>query len=156
MSRVTLPDEAYARLLTLRTGLRHFERWSEQQARAAGLTPAQRQLLLAVRGHGDRRGPTIGELADYLLLRHHSVVGLVDRVDEAGLVVRSRDTDDNRVVRVRLTPAGAERLERAPVPSAPLRGPGQPSRTEPSGAIGHPGLCATSQGWPSGSTNTAE
>lgn len=106
-----LADEAYARLLALRTALRHFERWSEQQARAAGLTPAQHQLLLAVRGHPDPRGPTVGELADYLLLRHHSSVGLVDRADAAGLVRRDRDPDDHRIVRLRLTGAGAERLE---------------------------------------------
>jgi uncharacterized protein YeaO (DUF488 family)/DNA-binding MarR family transcriptional regulator len=108
---VTLPDDVYARLLALRTGLRHFERWSEQQAQAAGLTPAQHQLLLAVRGHGDLRGPTIGEVADYLLLRHHSTVGLVDRADAAGLVTRTRDNDDHRIVRLHLTPSGAERLE---------------------------------------------
>lgn len=106
-----MPDEAYARLLALRTGLRHFERWSEQQAQAAGLTPAQHQLLLAIRGHGDPRGPTIGEVADYLLLRHHSTVGLVDRADAAGLVTRTRDPEDHRVVRLQLTKAGAERLE---------------------------------------------
>lgn len=111
MGRVTLPDDAYARLLALRTGLRHFERWSEQQAQAAGLTPAQHQLLLAIRGHGDLRGPTIGEVADYLLLRHHSTVGLVDRADAAGLVTRTRDPEDHRVVRLHLTSTGAKRLE---------------------------------------------
>lgn len=108
---MSLPDESYARLLALRTGLRHFERWSEQQAQAAGLTPAQHQLLLAVRGHGDGRGPTIGEVADYLLLRHHSAVGLVDRADAAGLVTRTKDPEDHRVVRIQLTKVGAKRLE---------------------------------------------
>lgn len=72
MARVSLPDATYARLLALRTSLRHFERWSERQAQAAGLTAAQHQLLLAIRGHDDPRGPTIGEVADYLLLRHHA------------------------------------------------------------------------------------
>jgi uncharacterized protein YeaO (DUF488 family)/DNA-binding MarR family transcriptional regulator len=109
---MSLADEDYARLLALRTGLRQFERWSEQQAGAAGLTPAQHQLLLAIRGHGDPRGPTIGEVADYLLLRHHSTVELVDRADRAGLVSRARDDDDRRVVRLRLTGSGTERLER--------------------------------------------
>ena len=108
---MSLPDDRYARLLALRTGLRHFERWSEQQAQAAGLTPAQHQLLLAIRGHSDPRGPTIGEVADYLLLRHHSTVGLVDRADAAGLVTRARDPEDHRVVRLRLTKLGAKRLE---------------------------------------------
>jgi len=106
-----LPDEVYERLLALRTGLRRFQRWSEQQAADAGLTPAQHQLLLAIRGHTDPRGPTIGEVADYLLLRHHSTVGLVDRADAAGLVTRERDGADHRVVRLRLTDEGAERLE---------------------------------------------
>jgi DNA-binding MarR family transcriptional regulator len=109
---VTLPNDAYARLLALRTSLRHFERWSEQQAQAAGLTPAQHQLLLAVKGHSDPRGPTIGEIADYLLLRHHSAVGLVDRADAGGLVSRYRDPDDHRVVRLRLTKNALQRLER--------------------------------------------
>ncbi|HVB52738.1 MAG TPA: DUF488 family protein [Candidatus Acidoferrales bacterium] len=108
---MVLPDATYARLLALRTGLRHFERWSEQQAKAAGLTPAQHQLLLAIRGHGGPQNPTIGEVADYLLLRHHSAVGLVDRAEAVGLVVRTRTEDDHRVVRLHLTEAGCRRLE---------------------------------------------
>ena len=56
----------FARLLAFRTDLRRFERWSERQARAVGLSPAQHQLMLAVKGHDDRRGPTVGEIADYL------------------------------------------------------------------------------------------
>jgi DNA-binding MarR family transcriptional regulator len=106
-----LRDADYEDLLALRTGLRRFLRWSEQQAEEAGLTPAQHQLLLAIRGHSDRRGPTIGEVADYLLLRHHSAVGLIDRADAAGLVERVRDAEDHRLVRLELTAAGTERLE---------------------------------------------
>ncbi len=106
-----LRDADYEDLLTLRTGLRRFLRWSEQQAEGVGLTPAQHQLLLAIRGHTDRHGPTVGEVADYLLLRHHSTVGLVDRADAAGLVKRVRDPKDHRVVRLQLTEAGTKRLE---------------------------------------------
>ena len=106
-----LPDDAYARLLAFRTGLRHFERWSAQQARAAGLTPAHHQLLLAIRGHSDQIGPTIGEVADYLMLRHHSAVELVDRAEAAGLVRRDRSEADHRVVHLHLTDEGAKRLE---------------------------------------------
>ena len=95
----------------LRTGLRRFLRWSEDQARAAGLTPAKHQLLLAVRGHPDPAGPTIGELADYLVLRHHSAVGLVDRAVADGLVRRGPNLDNKSVVRVTLTEAGAAKLE---------------------------------------------
>ena len=106
-----MTDADYEDLLTLRTGLRRFLRWTEQQAEEAGLTPAQHQLLLAVRGHSDPRGPTIGEVADYLLLRHHSAVGLIDRADAAGLVERSRDPEDHRIVRLQLTKMGTKRLE---------------------------------------------
>lgn len=104
--------EDYEKLLQFRTGLRRFLRWSERQARETGLTPAQHQLLLAVRGHPDPAGPTMSELADYLVLRHHSTVGLVDRAQGAGLVERRPDATDHRVVRVRLTADGEERIRR--------------------------------------------
>jgi DNA-binding MarR family transcriptional regulator len=71
----------------------------------------QHQLLLAIRGHADRRGPTIGEVSNYLLLKHHSAGELVHRADAAGLVHRVRDSEDRRVVRLRLTDAGSARLE---------------------------------------------
>jgi DNA-binding MarR family transcriptional regulator len=106
-----LRDADYEDLLILRTGLRRFLRWSEQQAEGAGLTPAQHQLLLAVRGHSDPRGPAVGEVADYLLLRHHSAVGLVDRAVSAGLLTRERDPEDHRVVRLQLTKEGNQKLE---------------------------------------------
>jgi DNA-binding MarR family transcriptional regulator len=111
MSEV-VSDDDYTRLLRFRTGLRRFERWSAQQAEDAGLTAAQHQLLLAVRGHPDRRGPTVGDLSQYLLLRHHSVVELVDRAVSSGLVRRVPDPDDRRVVRVRPTAHGSAVLRR--------------------------------------------
>ncbi len=107
-----LTQQDYERLLAFRTGLRRFLAWSGQQAEAAGITPAQHQLLLAIRGHPDPRGPTIGDIAGYLLVRHHSAVELIDRAVSAGLVVRQGDTEDARTVRVSLTSLGAKRLER--------------------------------------------
>ncbi|HEX3554834.1 MAG TPA: MarR family transcriptional regulator [Thermoanaerobaculia bacterium] len=107
----TLDDEDYRRLLQFRVDLRRFLHWSEEQAEKAGLTPAQHQLLLAVRGHGEADGPTIGDVAGYLLLRHHSAVGLVDRAVKAELVERHEDGADRRVVRLRLSARGAGILE---------------------------------------------
>jgi DNA-binding MarR family transcriptional regulator len=66
--------------------------------------------MLAIRGHPDERGPTVGEVAGYLLLRHHSAVGLVDRAEAAGLVTRAQDTENLSVVRLRLTEQGAVQL----------------------------------------------
>jgi DNA-binding MarR family transcriptional regulator len=108
--RRELSNEDYSRLLDFRTGIRRFLHWSEQQALDIGLTPAQHQLLLAIRGHADPTGPTVGDIANYLLLRHHSAVGLVDRAEAAGLVARHGDADDQRVVRLRLTAMGSRRL----------------------------------------------
>jgi len=104
-----LSDADYQKLLAFRDGLRRFLRWSEQHALKAGITPAQHQLLLAIRGHAGG-APTIGDVADHLLLRHHSVVGLVDRAVVAGLVERQVDSEDHRVVRLRLTTSGTQRL----------------------------------------------
>src|SRR3954471_4178105 len=104
------PD--FAALLAFRVALRRFNHWSEGQARAVGLTHAQHQLLLAIKGHDDDRGPTIGEAAGYLLLRHHSAVELVNRAQAGGLVERSRDESDARVVRLKLTPLGEQRIMR--------------------------------------------
>lgn len=106
-----LPPGGYTKLLEFRTALRRFMRWSEAEAKAAGLTPAQHQLLLAIQGHPGEEGPTVGELSEYLVLRHHSVVELIDRAGKAGLVRRERDSGDHRVVRLALTAVGRRRIE---------------------------------------------
>ena len=101
----------FENLLAFRTSLRRFLHWSQTQAHAVGLTPAQHQLLVAIKGHPGGQEPTIGDLAGYLLLRHHSAVGLVDRAVAAELVQRVRDPHDHRVVRLQLTAGGKKRLE---------------------------------------------
>src|SRR6516162_1389465 len=102
----------FQNLLAFRTSLRRFLHWSQTQARAVGLTPAQHQLLVAIKGHPASQDPTISDLAEYLLLRHHSVVELVDRAVAVGVVTRCRDTEDGRLTRVALTPDGEARLAR--------------------------------------------
>ncbi|MDQ6732482.1 MAG: MarR family transcriptional regulator [Actinomycetota bacterium] len=101
----------YQRLRKPRTGLRQFLHWSETQARTVGLTPAQHQLLLAIRGHLDPPGPTIGDIADYLVLQHHSADRLTDRAAAAGLVIRRHDHTHRGTVRLSLTHLGSERLD---------------------------------------------
>ena len=105
-------DLDYSALLEFRTALRRFNHWSEQQARVVGLTHAQHQLLLAIKGHRGSEPPTVGDAADYLLLRHHSAVELVNRAQAGGLVERHRDSSDARMVRLRLTPKGEDCIER--------------------------------------------
>lgn len=101
-----LHQHDFEMLLDFRVALRGFQRWSEDQARAAGLTHVQHQLLVAIKGHRGGEPPAIGDLAGYLLLRPHSAVELVDRAAAAGLVRRAPDNTDGRVVRVELTGEG--------------------------------------------------
>ncbi len=108
---MNLKQSDFEHLLELRTGLRRFLRWSERQAEAAGLTGTQHQLLLAIKGHPDPAGPTIGAVADYLAVRHHSAVGLIDRAEAAGLVQRGPDPANHSTVRVTLTPSGIDKLD---------------------------------------------
>lgn len=110
MNKRDLPDADYERLLMLRDGLRTFLKWSAAQAKTAGITPSQHQLLLVVRGHQGPTGPTISDVAEHLLLRHNSAVELIDRAEKAGLVVRHGDPDDARRARIALTPLGKDKL----------------------------------------------
>jgi DNA-binding MarR family transcriptional regulator len=84
--------------------LRQFGAFSAGAAREAGLTAQQHQVLLAVKGFPGREHVTIGELAERLDLKHHSAVGLVDRLMRRNLIARRPDKADRRKVRIVLTP----------------------------------------------------
>lgn len=101
--------EALARF---RFGIRRYLRFSEQTVRSHGLTPQHYQLLLALKGFPGREWATMGELADRLQLRHHSVGELVNRAQTQGLVDRAPHSADARVVRVELAPHGQRALAR--------------------------------------------
>jgi DNA-binding MarR family transcriptional regulator len=100
----------YEALSEFRYQLRRFLRFSEDAARAEGLTPQQYQLMLHVKGFPDREWATIGELAERMQAQQHGIVALVSRCQEAGLVDRTTDDSDRRVVRITLTPHGEKRL----------------------------------------------
>lgn len=100
-------DDLHLRqLAAFRYQLRRFLRFSEQAARAHGLTPQQHQLLLGIAGFTGRGWATITELAEFLQERHNAVVGLVQRAERAGLVRKDYASNDQRFVRVRLLPKG--------------------------------------------------
>jgi DNA-binding MarR family transcriptional regulator len=104
----------YQSLARFRRALREFLHFSEAAARDAGVTPAQHQLLLAIKAMPttEGRAPTVGEVAEWLLLRHHSAVELVDRAAASGLVTRAPDPDDARCQRLHLTALGEAKLAR--------------------------------------------
>lgn len=100
----------YEALAAFRYVLRQFLRFSEEAAQAVGLTPQHHQALLAIKGYPGRDRVTIGELAERLQIRHHSTVGLVNRLVAQGFVTREPDTNDQRQVYVTLTDSGGEML----------------------------------------------
>ena len=100
----------YRALAQFRYQIRRYLHFSEEEARRYGLEPQQHQLLLAIKGLPPDVAATIGELADRLQLKHHSMVELVDRLENHGYVTRAAGTDDRRQVMVHLTREGARVL----------------------------------------------
>jgi DNA-binding MarR family transcriptional regulator len=100
----------YRMLADFRYLIRRFLEFSQSAAGRAGLTARQHQALLAIKGFPRNGSPTVGDLAERLRIQHHSAVELVDRLAEAGLIVRSHDPQDRRRVLLALTAAAEERL----------------------------------------------
>ncbi len=100
----------YEALTALRYALRQFLHFSEKAAQSVGLTPQQHQALLAVKGFPGGL-ITISDLAERLQIRHHSAVGLVDRLAAHDFVRRESSSEDRRQVHVMLSPKGLEVLE---------------------------------------------
>ena len=110
-AHATISDAEYQAIAAFRAELRRFLRFSEEAAEAMGLSPRQHQLLLAIRGHQGDAPPTVGDLAAALQIKHHSMVGLINRTVQAGYLRREPSLVDHREVHVVLTPQGEEILQ---------------------------------------------
>lgn len=106
VARPAFTDTDYRALAAFRHQLRRFSAFSESAARDIGIEPRQHQLLLAIRGLPPEIEPSVRALAAQLVVRHHTVVELVDRLVDAGLVVRDRSAKDRREVRLCITERG--------------------------------------------------
>jgi DNA-binding MarR family transcriptional regulator len=102
-------------LSDFRFRLRSFLRFSEDAARAEGITVLQYQLMLHTQGFAGREWATVSEIAERLQAQPHGVVALVSRCEEAGLVRRKPSSIDRRQVEVHLLAAGRKKLERLAV-----------------------------------------
>lgn len=107
-----IPETLWRALADFRYNIRLFLDVSGRATRREGLLPQQHQILLAVRAAERPDETTVGYLAERMFLRHHSVVGLVDRLSRRGLLARARHPEDRRRVVVRLTPRGHAVLRR--------------------------------------------
>jgi DNA-binding MarR family transcriptional regulator len=110
-ARKPLSKSQYENLAAFRFALRRFLRFSEDAATIAGITPQQHQALLAIKGFPGRDHVTVSEMAERLQIKHHSAVGLIDRLVLEKLVERDASAEDRRQVHVHLTTRGERMLE---------------------------------------------
>lgn len=101
----------YVALGRFRRALREFLAFSEAGAEAHGITSQQHQALLAIRSYPGPDAISIGELADCLMIKNHSAIGLVARLAERDLVARRPSAEDRRRVLLTLRPQGEQVLE---------------------------------------------
>lgn len=102
----------YEALASFRYALRKFFRFSEEAAAEKGLTIRQYQALLTIRGFPGKEEVTISDIAEWLQIRHHSAVGLVNRLANQGLVFRRKGKKDRREVYIRMTAKGKGILQK--------------------------------------------
>jgi DNA-binding MarR family transcriptional regulator len=102
----------YEVLAEFRYTLRWFMSFSERAAKEVGITPQQHQALLAIKGFPGREQITISELSERLQIKHHSAVGLINRLEAEKLITRSPDQKDRRKVFISLTRRGIAILGR--------------------------------------------
>jgi DNA-binding MarR family transcriptional regulator len=105
-----LTDAEYRKLAAFRQALRGFVAFSAAEAEAIGLTPRQHQVLLAIRGWPDATPPNIKSLAERMMIRHNSAVGLIQRLETAGFIQRIESVGDRRFIQLSLTPKGEAAL----------------------------------------------
>ena len=107
-----LDAREYEQLAAFRYALRSFLRFSEAEAEKRGLTAQHYQALLTLRACPEENRLTINDLAQQLMIRHNSAVGLVDRLTKQALVTREPSPQDGRKVHLRLTAKGDRVLGR--------------------------------------------
>jgi DNA-binding MarR family transcriptional regulator len=107
-----LSVDEYQALSEFRYQIRRFLHLSEEAAAKAGIEPRQYQFMLALKGLIQQERVTIRDLAERMQLRHHSVVGLINRLVERKLIERRRGEHDRRQVYIHLTSKGDALLRR--------------------------------------------
>ena len=96
----------YQALAEFRYQIRKFLHYSDSAIQAAGLERSQYQLMLAIKGIPDGARPRIRDVANRMLIQHHSAVELIDRLEAGGYVRRERGQHDRREVLLALTQKG--------------------------------------------------
>jgi DNA-binding MarR family transcriptional regulator len=111
----TIPTERYDLqvLQALRKIMRGVDLYSRKLIGTHDITAPQLICLITIAEEGPL---TLGQLADRVFLSSSTVVGILDRLESKGLVLRARDTRDRRLVNVTTTRTGRRLAENAPSP----------------------------------------
>lgn len=107
--------ERYLRSIRLLAECFHaFERQSGANIRCrTGLTPSQFDIIATL---GNTPGMSFKELGERTLITKGTLTGVIDRLEEKGLVARVMQLEDRRSTLVRLTPKGEAEFERVFAP----------------------------------------
>ena len=108
MKKLSVAD--YQALAEFRYQIRKFLHFSDSAIEGAGLERSQYQLMLTIKGMPDGARPRIRDIADRMLIQHHSAVELIDRLETGGYVRRERGQNDRREVLLALTAKGERML----------------------------------------------
>jgi len=112
----TLQQEAFLNLLRTADALMRGE---VEVLKPAGLSPAQYNVLRILRGAG-AGGLACREVGERMVTRDPDITRLLDRLEERGLVMRSREREDRRVITTRITEEGLDLLKKLDGPVARL------------------------------------
>jgi DNA-binding MarR family transcriptional regulator len=93
-------------LAEFRYEMRKFMSFSEAAAERSGIATQQYQLMQVIAALPEGQHASISYLAERMILKHNSMVELVDRAERAGLVKREHDERDLRRSLVRITAEG--------------------------------------------------
>ena len=102
---------SYQALAKFRHHIRAFFAFSDAALHDAHLMPVQYQAMLAIKAQAVQgKKATASSLADELFIRLNTAVELIDRLEIAGFVVRTRSRTDRRIVELCLSDMGSEVL----------------------------------------------
>jgi MarR family transcriptional regulator, organic hydroperoxide resistance regulator len=88
---------------------------AEQLLKASGLSATQYNVLRILRG-AEPAGLACRAIGDRMISHDPDITRLLDRMEKRGLISRERQTDDRRVVKARITPAGLAALKTLDAP----------------------------------------
>lgn len=100
-------DKIIERLRSINYGI---ARMMYRLIKPLGLSPSQGRMLMELKKRGG--AATLSELADGMDTPYSNASNVCNRLEGRGLIVKSRDEIDKRIVRIAFTPKGKEELSR--------------------------------------------